>query len=286
MKQKTTAKIKNKPTLELSMTYILDDVPLNYTLRYKSVKNFNLRVNDGKSITLAVPHSTSKIQIQRFLDDHADFLRKALQTQKMRQRAWHRSLYEQTLTDGVELCILDQRIFLCITVDDANRAKPVLKVQVDSEDREIWQITLSRCKSRQEKDQVIQKLVIFEELQRLEREVAACLPEIGQKVMQAAENLGISPEISGKYPYMKFVLEPSTIRFRDMRSRWGSCTVQKGTLRINSRLIFAPVSCLRYVIGHELCHFIYPDHSAKFYRLLNAAIPDALETRKFLQGKS
>jgi predicted metal-dependent hydrolase len=285
MMTKTTRKIKNKPTVESAASYVLDGVPINYTLHYKSVKNFNLRVRDGRSFTLSVPHRTPQRLIQRFLDDHVDFLRKALHSQNEHQRPWHRSLYEQALSDGTELCLLDQRVLLHIVSGNVKNEKPALKVTRASEDTEIWQITVGNYKSEQERDQIIQKLVISEEIRRLEQAVTACIPAIAQKVMLAAENLGISEEMSADYPYMKFVTKPTAIRFRDMRSRWGSCTVQKGHICINYRLTFAPASCLHYVLGHELCHFIYPNHSASFYRLLNAAIPDAMEARNILQGK-
>ena len=47
-------------------------------------------------------------------------------------------------------------------------------------------------------------MIISEEIRRLEQAVTACIPAIAQKVMLAAENLGISEEMSADYPYMKY----------------------------------------------------------------------------------
>ena len=71
--------------------------------------------------------------------------------------------------------------------------------------------------------------------------------------------------------------EPS-MTIRKMTHRWGSCTPE-GRLLLNLDLIMAPVSCIDYVIVHELCHLKIHDHSRAFYKLLNRIMPD-WETRK------
>lgn len=284
--KKTISKAKSKPVVEKSAVYVLDGTPFTYILRYKNVKNFNLRVQNEQSFTVSVPHGTSQAPIQRFLDDHADFLRSALEKQNKRHRAWHVSLQEQPLEDGAQLVLLDRRIFLRFVSKNADFKKPCLTVEANEDGSECWWISPGNCASEQERRKQIGKLVISEEMCRLKQAVDACLPELAGKILCAAADLGISGEIMKCYPHMRFVKQPLDIRFRDMSSRWGSCIPQKGSLCINSRLIFAPASCLRYVVCHELCHFIYADHSPRFYRLLERAMPDAMENRKILQGKT
>lgn len=64
------------------------------------------------------------------------------------------------------------------------------------------------------------------------------------------------------------------VKTRAMKSRWGSCAWKKGTVTLNTRLWYAPRACLEYVALHELCHFIHPDHSPAFHRLLTQRMPD------------
>lgn len=64
------------------------------------------------------------------------------------------------------------------------------------------------------------------------------------------------------------------IKFRKMKSRWGSCQPTRGILTFNSALIHVPERCIEYVVAHELCHFIHPDHSPRFKAELSALMPD------------
>jgi len=74
--------------------------------------------------------------------------------------------------------------------------------------------------------------------------------------------------------FSAYSLPQYTLRVRTMKSRWGSCHVQKHIITLNARLLDYPYACLRYVAAHELCHFIHPDHSAAFYAVLARAEPN------------
>ena len=60
---------------------------------------------------------------------------------------------------------------------------------------------------------------------------------------------------------------------RSLQKRWGSCG-RTGRLTLNVSLIRAPRGCIDYVITHELCHLLVPNHSSKFTRLLDRVMPD------------
>jgi len=60
---------------------------------------------------------------------------------------------------------------------------------------------------------------------------------------------------------------------RRMARRWGSYT-PGGKVFINPEIIKAPSKCIEYVIVHELCHVVQPNHNQAFYQLLNRIMPD------------
>lgn len=75
--------------------------------------------------------------------------------------------------------------------------------------------------------------------------------------------------------------DPS-LALRRMRRTWGSCR-RDGVIRLNTHLVKAPVSCLDYVIAHELCHLRIMNHGPDFYALQERLWPDWRAARAHLR---
>lgn len=85
------------------------------------------------------------------------------------------------------------------------------------------------------------------------------------------------------YPvFQKYGVAVPVLRFRNMETRWGSCLPHKGIITLNKRLLEAPRHCIEYVVMHEFCHFIHPDHSKHFYAFLTMLMPDWKERKRIL----
>jgi predicted metal-dependent hydrolase len=76
-------------------------------------------------------------------------------------------------------------------------------------------------------------------------------------------------------------LRPNAVRFRNQKSRWGSCS-SRGNININWRLIGAPLEVIDYILVHELSHLQHMDHSKDFWRLVAKHQPQYLESEKWL----
>lgn len=70
-----------------------------------------------------------------------------------------------------------------------------------------------------------------------------------------------------------FNVKINDIKFKKQTSRWGSCSSDRN-INISYRLLFAPEHILEYVCVHELAHLIEPNHSDRFWRLVEGAVPD------------
>ena len=73
--------------------------------------------------------------------------------------------------------------------------------------------------------------------------------------------------------FKSFKIDTPNFTIKRMRNRWGSCT-PKGQIILNPELIRVSSKCLEYVIIHELCHLIQPNHSNEFYKLQESILPD------------
>jgi predicted metal-dependent hydrolase len=72
------------------------------------------------------------------------------------------------------------------------------------------------------------------------------------------------------------------VQIRNQRTRWGSCS-RKGTLTFNWRLVLLPVTVMRYLIIHELCHLRQMNHSDAFWREVERHDPDWRSSERWLR---
>ena len=70
----------------------------------------------------------------------------------------------------------------------------------------------------------------------------------------------------------------------DPRSRWGSCTPGRGSIRYSWRLILAPPEVLDYVAAHEVAHLVQADHSPAFWAVVERLIGDHRPHRAWLRA--
>lgn len=67
----------------------------------------------------------------------------------------------------------------------------------------------------------------------------------------------------------------------DAKTQWGICHPD-GRIRLNWRLIQAPLSIIDYVAAHEVAHLLHLDHSRQFWAQVESLCPDAKTARAWL----
>jgi hypothetical protein len=75
---------------------------------------------------------------------------------------------------------------------------------------------------------------------------------------------------------------PARFALSDAQTRWGSCT-RRGHIRLNWRLVQAPLPLIDYVAAHELAHLVHLDHSPRFWAQVAALCPDPIARRAELR---
>lgn len=62
----------------------------------------------------------------------------------------------------------------------------------------------------------------------------------------------------------KLGLEVKSISFRDMKTKWASCS-SKGKITFNLKMKFLPPYLIRYIVFHEMVHLIVKNHKKNFW---------------------
>ena len=230
-------------------TVLLEGKLLEYTLERKNVKNVNLHVRKDGSVYVSANTFVSVQQVDDFLVSKAHFILNA--QKRFRMQAEMRPQPKQYVS-GETFYIQGRALRLKVTQASRNR------IFTDGVHIFLELKDLSDCTKRQ-------------------RMVSNFLDQQCRDVFG-----GIVQEI---YPvFQKYGVAMPIVRIREMDTRWGSCLVKKGVITLNKRLLEAPRNCIEYVVMHEFCHFIHPNHSKHFYGFLSMLMPDWKDRKKLLEN--
>jgi len=83
----------------------------------------------------------------------------------------------------------------------------------------------------------------------------------------------------------KFKLRAKNVKITSAEKRWGSCSADDN-LSFSFRLIMAPPDIIDYVIVHELMHIKEKNHSAAFWKLIEAIMPEYKIHRRWLKDNN
>ena len=121
----------------------------------------------------------------------------------------------------------------------------------------------------------------------LARQQAAEAARAALPTPTAAECLPLFEAVSERvFPRFEKVLggKKPVLKVRDMRTRWGSCHPAKRQITLAARLALQPPEAVEYVVVHEYCHFVHPDHQAGFWALVASILPDWKSRRALLRN--
>ena len=62
------------------------------------------------------------------------------------------------------------------------------------------------------------------------------------------------------------------LRINRMKTRWGSCNTEARRIWLNVELVKKPVSCLEYILVHEMVHLLERHHTDRFRELIDRLV--------------
>jgi predicted metal-dependent hydrolase len=79
-------------------------------------------------------------------------------------------------------------------------------------------------------------------------------------------------------------LDTPRVHVQHMKTKWGSCSPARRSIRLNTELAKKPPGCLEYIVAHELMHLLEPTHNERFKALMRTFLPEWEERRRDLNG--
>lgn len=61
---------------------------------------------------------------------------------------------------------------------------------------------------------------------------------------------------------------------RKMKTKWGSCNIEKRILWFNIELAKKPIECIEYIVVHEMAHLLERNHNKNFIILMDKYLPN------------
>ncbi len=222
-----------------------------YTLERKNVKNLNLHVRKDGSIYVSANVAVPTEKIDEFLTSKCKFILDA--QKRFREQEQYKPLPKQYVS-GETFYIQGRSLRLKVV--------QAPKERVHSDGVHLF-LEIKDPNDFVKRERMVKRF--------LDKQCKAVFEEILGELYPVFQKYGVAPPI---------------LRIRDMDTRWGSCLPGKGVVTLNKRLLEAPRNCIEYVVTHELCHFIHPNHSKHFYAFLSMLMPDWKERKSLLEKNS
>lgn len=233
----------------MERTVEFENETICYFLERKPVKNLNLRIRRDCTVYVSAHPRIPLKMVDRFVISKGSFIRSA---QKRFQEMAQSAPQPRQYVSGETFYLLGKAVPLKVVKGEKD------SVSLDGDCLRLWV---------RDPDNFVKK----------ERMVKGYLDEQCWAVLDEI--------MHETYPvFQKYGVAMPTLRIRDMKSRWGSCMVNEGIITLNKHLLETPRSCIAYVVMHEYCHFIHPNHSKQFYDLLTTLMPDWKERKTVLNG--
>lgn len=218
-------------------------------MQVKKIKNINLKILPSGKIVLTVPVRVSNKKMLDFLHKNKDWIDKNYGKVVSKNKKIE---YE----NGESIDFLGKKYTLEIREIDKGREK----AEILSNNILIMNVLKENAVNKEKKEKILENFYR----------------------MQAKKYLSPLTERWAE----KCNLEYSEIRIRKAKRIWGSCNTKKKIITYNIFLITKDIECIEYVVVHELCHLVHPNHGKEFKKLLEKYIPEYKKIEKRLNGKN
>ncbi|KGJ48329.1 hypothetical protein KD33_15670 [Clostridium sp. NCR] len=230
----------------MEVTFMHKNREIRFNIIYRKRKTMSLEINRDGIINVIAPNGLDKTFIVNKVKNKSDWIIKKLDEIEV----LNNNRYTRSYESGDIFLYLGNEYILEVLVD-----KTTIGTSVSLENNKLI------VRSNSNNKDVIQRAL---------------------KNWYTDETLGITKE---RINYYKLFFEDTvtSIKIKDQKSRWASCTY-KNEILFNLRCSMMPIQIIDYIVVHEMCHMEHRNHSKDFYLAVERILPDYKERVKWLKN--
>lgn len=230
----------------MEVTFMHKNREIKFNIIYRKRKTMSLEIKRGGIINVIAPNGLDKTFIVDKVKNKSDWIIKKLDEIEV----LNNNRYIRSYESGDIFLYLGNEYILEVLVD-----KSTIGTSVSLENNKLI------VRSNSNNKDVIQRAL---------------------KNWYTDETLGIVKE---RINYYKLFFEDTvtSIKIKDQKSRWASCTY-KNEILFNLRCSMMPIQIIDYIVVHEMCHMEHRNHSKDFYLAVERILPDYKERVKWLKN--
>jgi len=218
-------------------------------VRSNARRTLSITIDEYAQVQVAVPYLCGEAEIYSFIAEKTKWIFKKIEEAKQ-----HLSIVKsKRFSTGHKFLFLGKSFRLSVN------SKKIKRSRIDF-DGSQWRIDLP------------------EDLEKSKREQAVKTKLMQWYRRQAEEILG------GRiFHYSKIMdLKLEKIAIRSFKRLWGNCDYSSKSIQLNWQIILSPIRVIDYVVVHELCHLVHPNHSKRFWKKVEKYMPDYREAKRWL----
>ncbi|MCA9400332.1 MAG: M48 family metallopeptidase [Candidatus Omnitrophica bacterium] len=243
---------RQKLTFEKHCVLLTKEGEIRYLLKRSSARrSLVISIDEKAHVRVSAPYQMQSKVLEDFIHHKAKWV-----MNKVREATNNQSILKsRQYADGHEFLFLGKKCPLHVKVNAFIKRAKIQFID------HMWLIDLPQGIDRCEEEGVIKKI-----LTKWYRQQA--LEYLGGRVFHFARMIGV---------------EPARISVKTQKRMWGCCDYNTKSIYLNWQIILSPPSVVDYVVVHELCHLIHPNHSKRFWNKVRKILPEYEHEKRWLK---
>ncbi|HLF18133.1 MAG TPA: SprT family zinc-dependent metalloprotease [Candidatus Omnitrophota bacterium] len=213
-------------------------------------RSFSITIDEQASVSVAAPYFASQQEIFGFIRQKQRWIFLKIEEAKRNQELINNRCFHS----GQEFLFLGRGFRINVKEDNIKRP------QVDFNGY-AWEVKVPDGLQDEQREEAVKSKMV----QWYRQQAQEILP---QRIFYYSRLMNV---------------EPKNINVRSFKRLWGNCDYRKQSVQFNWQIILSPVNVIDYVVVHELCHLVHPNHSKRFWKKVEKYMPDFREHRQWLR---